>query len=59
MSKETAILSKLFAGFDAGYYDLPPELLARRLAEERINTSLRSLAAEFRPPTPPPRGVAS
>ena len=47
MSKETAILNKIFAGFDAGYYDLPPELLARRLAEERVNAALRALAAEF------------
>jgi hypothetical protein len=43
MSKETAILGKLFAAFDAGYYDLPQDLLARRRAEKRVNDALTAL----------------
>lgn len=44
MAKEQAILGKLFAGHDAGHYDLPPELLARREAEARINAEAREVA---------------
>lgn len=47
MSKETAILGKLFAGFDAGYYDLPQELLARRRAESRVLAELNGLSKGF------------
>jgi hypothetical protein len=43
VSKENAVLGKLFAGFDAGYYDLPQDLLARRRAEERIKDALTAL----------------
>jgi hypothetical protein len=52
MSKESGILTKLFYGFDAGHYDLPPELLARRQAQERINAAYRALSAEFTPADP-------
>jgi hypothetical protein len=47
MSKENAVLGKLFAGFDAGYYDLPQELLGRRRAEGRVSAELRALSAEL------------
>jgi hypothetical protein len=47
MTKENAILSKLFAGHDAGHFGLPPELLARREAEGRVNDAFRELSARF------------
>jgi hypothetical protein len=47
MTAERAILSKLFAGYDAGLYDLPLELLARREAEVRVNDELRALPARY------------
>lgn len=52
MTKEHAIVSKLFAGHDAGFFSLPEELLEQRDAERRVNEAVRSLDAEMRKVNP-------
>jgi hypothetical protein len=48
MSKEHSIVTKLFAGHDAGLFSLPHELLERRAAEQRVNDTIRALDGEMR-----------
>ena len=48
MSKEHSIVTKLFAGHDAGLFSLPDELLERRAAEQRVNETIRALDGEMR-----------
>jgi hypothetical protein len=48
MAKENAILSRIFAAHDAGFFTLPEELTKRREAEVRITDELKAVNEQMR-----------
>jgi hypothetical protein len=48
VAKENAITARIFAGYDAGFFTLPEELVTRREAEVRIADELKAVNERMR-----------